>query len=69
MNAALTLLTPCWSWWKVNAEPIYYLVAALAAMGAFWVYRGNSRLERSRWAASLYEKFYERDHLKRMREY
>jgi hypothetical protein len=43
-------------------------VAIGAAIGAVWVYGSNSRLERAKWAAGLYEKFYERDHLKRIRD-
>lgn len=41
------------------------LIAALFALG---VYKRNSRLERARWASSLYEKFFEKDDLKLMRD-
>jgi len=44
------------------------LVAAIAAFFAIRTYAKNPHLERARWLASLYEKFYERDHLKRVRE-
>lgn len=44
------------------------LVAAVAAFFAIRTYSKNSRLERARWLASLYEKFYEKDHLKKVRE-
>lgn len=41
---------------------------ALAAISALYVYWRNSKLERAKWLASLYEKFYEKDHLKKIRE-
>jgi hypothetical protein len=41
------------------------LVAAVAAFFAIRTYSENSRLERARWLASLYERFYEKDHLKK----
>jgi len=44
------------------------LIAAIAAFFGIRTYAKNSHLERARWLASLYEKFYERDHLKRVRE-
>lgn len=44
------------------------IVAALAALFAIYVYFKNSRLERARWLASLYEKFYEKDQLKGVRQ-
>ncbi len=44
------------------------LVAATAAFFGIRTYAENSHLERARWLASLYEKFYEKDHLKRVRE-
>lgn len=44
---------------KTLVETVYYIAAAIAALGAFYVYYRNSRLERTRWGASLFEKFYE----------
>jgi len=44
-------------------------IATVAAVGsAAFVYWRNSRLERAKWLASLYEKFYEKEHLKAIRE-
>ena len=60
--------------WKDLFETIYYIAGTIAAIGtlvaavfALCVYRGNSRLERARWASTLYEKFFEKDHLKKVR--
>jgi hypothetical protein len=53
---------------KPFIEMIYQVVAIIAALGALWVYRRNSRLERTRWASSLYEKFYENERYKKIRE-
>jgi hypothetical protein len=44
------------------------IIAALAALFAIYVYFNNSRLERARWLANLYDKFYEKDHLKGVRQ-
>lgn len=38
------------------------------ALAAVWVYYKNSKLERAKWALSLYEKFYERKDLKEIRD-
>lgn len=61
--------------WKDLFETIYYLAGSIAALGtliaalfALGVYKRNSRLERARWASSLYEKFFEKDDLKLMRD-
>lgn len=61
--------------WGALSQIIYNFAATAAALGtvgaATWaliVYRRNSRLERARWASSLYEKFYERDQLKKVRD-
>jgi hypothetical protein len=55
-------------------EIIYYIAGSIAALGtliaaifALCVYRSNSRLERARWASTLYERFYEKNDLKDMR--
>ncbi len=47
---------------------IVTIVGGVAVVFAFLQYRANSRLERARWLASLYEKFYEKDHLKGVRQ-
>jgi len=61
--------------WKDLFETIYYLAGSIASVGtlaaalfALSVYKQNSRLERARWASSLYEKFFEKDDLKFMRD-
>jgi len=44
-------------------------LAALVAIGwAAYVYTKGSNLERAKWLASMYEKFYEKDDLKEIRE-
>jgi hypothetical protein len=55
-------------------ETIYYIAGSIATLGtliaaifALCVYRSNSRLERARWASTLYERFYEKSDLKDMR--
>lgn len=47
---------------------IVTIVGGVAVIFAFLQYRANSRLERARWLASLYEKFYEKDQLKGVRQ-
>jgi len=54
--------------WKTVIEIVYHVVAIIAALGALWVYRRNSRLERTRWASNLYEKFYEKGEYKKIRD-
>jgi hypothetical protein len=56
-------------------QTVYYLAGSIAAVGtlvaaviAVCVYRKNSRLEQSRWASSFYEKFYESEKYKTIRE-
>lgn len=56
-------------------QTVYYLAGSIAALGtqvaaiiAVCVYRKNSRLEQSRWASSFYEKFYESDRYKIIRD-
>ena len=55
-------------------ETIYHIAGSIAALGtlitaifALCVYRSNSRLERARWASTLYERFYEKNDLKDVR--
>jgi hypothetical protein len=61
--------------WNVVAQLFYNLMGGVAALGtvgaaiyAARIYKSNSRLERARWASSLYEKFYERQELKKVRD-
>lgn len=53
--------------WKDIAEAIYYVAATIAVLAAAWTYRRNSRLEQAQWASTFYEKFYESDRFKRVR--
>jgi hypothetical protein len=61
--------------WNALSQLIYNFAATIAALGAlataifaYFTFRRNARLERARWALSLYEKFYERKELKDIRE-
>lgn len=61
--------------WKDRIETLYYVAGSIAALGtliaalfALGVYKRNSRLERARWASSLYEKFFEKNELKLVRD-
>jgi hypothetical protein len=61
--------------WDSAKAIVAMLAQAIGAVGgvvaAFWavcVYKSNSRVRRAEWLASLYEKFYERSELKKVRE-
>lgn len=54
-------------WLALNAQIIYYLMATAAAFVAVMTYYRNSTIERARWLATLYSKFYEAPDLKRIR--
>jgi hypothetical protein len=54
--------------WKTIPQIAYYIVAIVAAIAALIVYKRNHRLEQSRWLSNFYEKFYETDKYKRVRE-
>jgi hypothetical protein len=43
-------------------------LALVTAFVAYRVYRFNSRLERAKWLNTLYERFYEKDELKKVRD-
>ncbi len=55
-----------------DIKDIFTIVGTIATffavLWAAYVYTKNSRLERAKWLASLYEKFYEKAHLKDIRE-
>jgi hypothetical protein len=53
---------------KTISEIIGSIGTFLAVSSAAWIYYRNSRLERAKWQAHLYEKFYEKPDLKRVRE-
>ncbi len=55
-------------WFAQNAQTIYYLMATAGAFVAVLTYYRNSTIERARWLASLYSKFYEAPDLKRIRK-
>jgi hypothetical protein len=54
--------------WKDFFETIYYIAASIAALGALYVYKQNSKFERAEWASQLYESFYPKDNLKTIRD-
>jgi len=45
-----------------------YFAAVPAAVWAVWVYQGNSRRERAKWAENLYSRFFEKKELKDVRD-
>ena len=55
-----------WVWG--NTQPIFQLLAAVSVAIGARAYWRNSRLERTRWLANLYSKFYEALDLKMIRE-
>ncbi|MFL6209784.1 MAG: hypothetical protein ACJ74W_13085 [Pyrinomonadaceae bacterium] len=57
-----------WDLLKSILEAVYYLLASVAVIGAYLTYRKNSRLEQARWASTFYEKFYETDRYKEVRD-
>jgi hypothetical protein len=57
-----------WESAKAIAEITSSGLALLGGFWALWVYHGNSRRDRARWADSLYKRFYERPELKAMRD-
>jgi hypothetical protein len=54
--------------WKNIAQLASYAVGIVATVLAVWTYRSNSRRERAKWAVQLYEKFYETELYKEMRD-
>ena len=54
--------------WKDFFTIIGVIITAIGVIWAVYVYRRNSKLERVKWIANLYEKFYEKDDLKVIRE-
>jgi len=56
-----------WELLKSILEAAYYLIASVAVIFAYYTYRKNSRLEQARWASNFYEKFYETDRYKEVR--
>ncbi len=54
--------------WKDVISAIGTIATVFAVVWAAFVYSKNSRLERAKWLASLYEKFYEKGHLKAIRD-
>lgn len=53
--------------WKTVAQIGQAIFAAVGVIWGLKIYRRNSRLERAKWITSLYEKFFENDHLKKVR--
>lgn len=54
--------------WKVIPQTAYYVVAIIAAIWALVVYRRNRRLEQAKWLSTFYDKFYETEKYKTVRE-
>lgn len=52
----------------MEVKDIAAVIAAAAAVWGICVYFLNSRLRRAEWLSTLYEKFYENSHLKKVRE-
>lgn len=55
-------------YWKDIATIVGAVLALAGAGWALYEYHVKLRLERAKWLASLYEKFYERENLKPIRE-
>ena len=53
---------------KTAAETFTGLAGGIAAFAAAWTYWSNSKRERAKWAVQLYDKFYESDRYKKMRD-
>jgi|SRR5882672_2134374 len=54
--------------WKLLPQTAYYVVGIIAALWALVVYRRNRRLEQAKWLSTFYDKFYESDKYKEVRE-
>jgi hypothetical protein len=52
---------------KTVAELVTALTALFAGIWAAWTYHKSVKLERAKWMKGLYEKFYEDDQLKKVR--
>jgi len=68
--ALVWLAHPQWSGFvggKSPVEVVFYSVSTLAAIFATWNYWRNARTRRAEWLFTLYQKFFEEDHYKRMR--
>ena len=53
---------------KNPMENIFYLISIIAIIFSILTYRRNSKLERAKWLNSLYEKFYEKNQYKNIRQ-
>jgi hypothetical protein len=67
-DGVMRLAAPALHWLLANGQTISYVLAAVSVFVAVLTYRKNSALERTRWLASLYSKFYEALDLKRIRQ-
>jgi hypothetical protein len=54
--------------WRTGLQLLSYGVAIVTTIAAVDTYRANSRRERAKWAVQLYEKFYESDRYKVVRD-
>jgi len=64
----MSLSPACVDNWKDIAQLASYLTGIGAALLAVFTYVGNSRRERAKWAVQLFEKFYEAERYKEVRE-
>jgi hypothetical protein len=55
-------------WWKAFIEIGSSVIGLGTGILAYRVYRANSRIEHAKWLVNLYEKFFERDLYKGMRD-
>lgn len=54
--------------WKAVTQIASQSMTIVAAIAALIIYWNNSRLERAKWAVNLYERFFEKDGLKEIRD-
>jgi hypothetical protein len=54
--------------WRLISQTAYYIVGSIAAVWALVVYKRNRRLDQSRWLSTFYDKFYETEKYKRVRD-
>ncbi len=54
--------------WRTFLQLASYCVAIVGVIVAVFTYRANARRERAKWAVQLFEKFYESDQYKHVRD-
>ncbi len=66
-NDPCAAATSGWAYYRDVVQTLSYFVGIIAAIGAVWTYRQNSKQERAKWVVELYEKFFEDDRYKNIR--